>query len=801
MEETLCKRLVDIRDQLKLKIKFSDDDLHVSFKLTNKIQQIKIALKDIFEFKPELRSIPTALRNELSQHVEFVDLRENQVLIWPDDHTPRVYFIFKGAAKRSRYGPKEYDQEDLDRENLDLISYSEQFKVYKAFSIFGSIKTLQTLSQNVNVKYQYKEWEACYRQDNQQLQTDVMLCIDQKIMSKISTNKQKAFAEVFTEKIFSKGSFVLNEGQKITHLYLVKEGECKILSSKVPIIQKFNRGSQNQLFQKDLLQNKSYFSKTTSTFQLGLISQKEWIGDEIKFFNDRPIPYSVIATKPLKVFCLSKEDFYSKMPKDLMPYFDDQAHNKVKWLEKRFYEIAKSLNKLKDNYFETLNEQSNEVQRQYPQARSHALHTIRNRQASQGDQNRLDYEKQKTLSGSASLANISPPKQTFRVQPTIEFNQTDLFALSSIVGGTVRAGHQLFNMKKDPTMIYGQPQYPENSTNEFNNRGVESVLKGNKQFQQPADKIKVDDNSSITMLDDKQDANAKKMRQAQSMTNFFENRNKRLNQQNNNGSLLFQEIQVQRQQLRQTQGNFQTISKNLSVVKANHLVHQLLLPKQTQQKLQSQHTIQTENDTLSVSQSQIVSPSGGSKNVQIFFPSPKNTMSPVNAGYNPTQQSINQTYLYNQNNSNQFGNQSINLIDQGNNLSRQNIKHNKHLLLFCSTPNNQRLLSQQATPLRQMANASTFNPLKYQLIPKISQKFETIRQKVKPQSIFTMKQDGIREKSNQKMNDLKDEVQQKNETFFVVDKKIQLLSGRQQERRITSKKQSLDTYGQEINIH
>ena len=46
-----------------------------------------------------------------------------------------------------------------------------------------------------------------------------------------------------------------------------------------------------------------------------------------------------------------------------MPYFDDMSNNKVKWLEKRFYEIAKSLNKLRDNYFETLNEQSIEVQR------------------------------------------------------------------------------------------------------------------------------------------------------------------------------------------------------------------------------------------------------------------------------------------------------------------------------------------------------------------------------------------------------------------------------------------------------
>jgi hypothetical protein len=72
----------------------------------------------------------------------------------------------------------------------------------------------------------------------------------------------------------------------------------------------------NKVFQKDLLQNKSYFSSTTNSYQLGIISKHEWIGNEIKFFNESPLPYSVIATKPLKVFCLSKEDFNSKVPKD-----------------------------------------------------------------------------------------------------------------------------------------------------------------------------------------------------------------------------------------------------------------------------------------------------------------------------------------------------------------------------------------------------------------------------------------------------------------------------------------------------
>ena len=81
------------------------------------------------------------------------------------------------------------------------------------------------------------------------------------------------------------------------------------------------------------------------------------------YFSDQSIPYSVIATKPLKVFYISKEDFLTKIPKDIQYYFEDTCTNKCKWLEKRFYDIAKNLNKLKDEYFETLSEQSHEVVR------------------------------------------------------------------------------------------------------------------------------------------------------------------------------------------------------------------------------------------------------------------------------------------------------------------------------------------------------------------------------------------------------------------------------------------------------
>jgi len=69
-------------------------------------------------------------------------------------------------------------------------------------------------------------------------------------------------------KILNKGHVIIEEGHPISQVYLIKEGESKILSTKLPIFTKFDQSEKvhHELFNKDLLSNKSYFSKTTSTF-------------------------------------------------------------------------------------------------------------------------------------------------------------------------------------------------------------------------------------------------------------------------------------------------------------------------------------------------------------------------------------------------------------------------------------------------------------------------------------------------------------------------------------------------------
>ena len=90
---------------------------------------------------------------------------------------------------------------------------------------------------------------------------------------------------------------------------------------------------------------------------------------------------------------------------------------------------------MKDPYFEKVTEQSNEVQRQYPQARSHALHTFRNKQATD-----LDF-KQKAFHHVPSLTNTILPTNgkgnngnNSRMVVSGDISQTEMIALSTITG-------------------------------------------------------------------------------------------------------------------------------------------------------------------------------------------------------------------------------------------------------------------------------------------------------------------------------------------------------------------------------
>ena len=64
MEEALIRRFNDLRDLVKHKFKFSDDDIHVYLYLFI-LKIIRGILKELFDSRPDLRPIPQPSRIEV----------------------------------------------------------------------------------------------------------------------------------------------------------------------------------------------------------------------------------------------------------------------------------------------------------------------------------------------------------------------------------------------------------------------------------------------------------------------------------------------------------------------------------------------------------------------------------------------------------------------------------------------------------------------------------------------------------------------------------------------------------------
>ena len=60
--------------------------------------------------------------------------------------------------------------------------------------------------------------------------------------------------------------------------------------------------------------------------------------------------------------------------------------------------------------------------------------------------------------------------------------------------------------------------------------------------------------------------------------------------------------------------------------------------------------------------------------------------------------------------------------------------------------------------MRKMSTAAMFTPHRNQMIPKISQRLDLIRKKVKPSQIFSMKEKIRLETSQEKLSDFKDKI-------------------------------------------
>lgn len=178
--------------------------------------------------------------------------------------------------------------------------------------------------------------------------------------AKMSSIAKDRMGRCFKERHYLPGMVIIPEGTPCNRLHLVMKGNVLLKSSKSPIEYDITHNGEF-LVNRDnkIMTKKGYISDTVNTFQLGVVEEKQWIGEEslvnILDMNEISIkshpladlkisnfPYSAIAVNNVSTLEILTTDFKSKLPFDYITKFKFIAIDKCKYLIDRMRAVAKS---------------------------------------------------------------------------------------------------------------------------------------------------------------------------------------------------------------------------------------------------------------------------------------------------------------------------------------------------------------------------------------------------------------------------------------------------------------------------
>jgi hypothetical protein len=120
----------------------------------------------------------------------------------------------------------------------------------------------------------------------------------------------------FEEETFVADYQLIREGQPANKCFIVKQGECRIVKQQDPNLINLIHKSKNT---RKYLENKmGYFSKTTNSFQIGIIEQGQWAGDEIFAYRDEGLPFSIVTKSITQVYSLKWTPDSKVLPRDVV---------------------------------------------------------------------------------------------------------------------------------------------------------------------------------------------------------------------------------------------------------------------------------------------------------------------------------------------------------------------------------------------------------------------------------------------------------------------------------------------------
>ena len=174
---------------------------------------------------------------------------------------------------------------------------------------------------------------------------------------------------------------MIKEGEVGNTAFLIKEGECNVLSTRNPLLDAPK--SKRHLEKKtdlDLRTVRGYMSPTTNKYNFGILEKNQWVGEErLLKKEEEPFDYTVIARTKVRAFSITKQEAQKKFPKEFMDFVEKEVMQRYKWIEQRAEHLAKTSKAVAnmDPFSLKYDENLIKISRKYPTASTSVLTNIR----------------------------------------------------------------------------------------------------------------------------------------------------------------------------------------------------------------------------------------------------------------------------------------------------------------------------------------------------------------------------------------------------------------------------------------
>ena len=159
------------------------------------------------------------------------------------------------------------------------------------------------------------------------------------------------------------------------------KGDALLKSTRSPIESEVGPLGEMYIMDNKVITKKGFISDTVNTFQIGMKTEKQWVGEESLVFEEGGVyPYSAIAINNVSTLEILATDFKTKLPRDYISKFLSFAKTKYEYLVSRMRAISKTSKQI----YSSVEKQSlyNEVYRKakekHPNASKNVLINIGN---------------------------------------------------------------------------------------------------------------------------------------------------------------------------------------------------------------------------------------------------------------------------------------------------------------------------------------------------------------------------------------------------------------------------------------